>query len=215
MIRIVLADDHALIRQAIARALADVAEFQVVGQASTAEEALGLIARQAPQVVLMDISMPGMGGLAATEAIRTAHPQVGVLILTIHDREDYLFKALRAGASGYILKGAELEELIEAIQAISRGDIYIYPAMVPKLVTDYLQRAQRGGPEADELSRLTPREREYPVHRRASAPINRPKPPLSYTVRRHREHIMEKLNLHSKTELIRFAIYQGLPEKSE
>lgn len=213
MIKIVLADDHAMIRQAIARALADVAGFQIAGQANTAEEALDVVAQQAPQVVLMDISMPGMGGVAATEAIRKEHPQVGVLILTIHDREDYLFQALRAGASGYILKGAGLEELIEAIQTIARGDIYIYPAMVPKLVTDYLQRAESGGQEADELSRLTSREREilrFIAEGVGNSKIAEALTLSPHTVRRHREHIMEKLNLHSKAELIRFAVRRGL-----
>jgi len=218
MIRIVLADDHALVRQAIARALADIEGFQVVGQASTAEEALEVVARLAPDVVLMDIGMPGMGGLAAAEAIRSTHPQVGVLILTIHDREDYFFRALRAGASGYILKGAELEELVEAVQAVARGETYIFPSLMPKLVGDYLHRVQSGETEPDELKRLTPREQEVLrliAEGRTTNEIANALTLSRHTVRRHRDNIMQKLNLHSKAELIRFAVRKGLLDELE
>lgn len=218
MIRIVLADDHAMVRQAIARALADLEGFQVAGQASTAEEALELVARLAPDVVLMDIGMPGIGGLAATEAIRKAYPRVGVLILTIHDREDYFFKALRAGASGYILKGADLDDLVEALQAVARGETYICPSLMPKLVADYLHRVQSSGAEGDELAHLSPREQEVlrPLAEgRTTNEIAQTLTLSPHTVRRHRDHIMEKLNLHSRAELIRFAVRRGLLGESE
>ena len=218
MIRIALADDHALVRQAIARALADIEGFQVVGQASTAEEALEVVPRLAPDVVLMDIGMPGMGGLAAAEAIRSTHPQVGVLILTIHDREDYFFRALRAGASGYILKGAELEELVEAVQVVARGETYIFPSLMPKLVGDYLHRVQSGEAEPDELKRVTSREQEVLrliAEGRTTNEIANALTLSPHTVRRHRDNIMQKLNLHSKAELIRFAVRKGLLDESE
>ena len=215
VVRLVIADDHVMIRQALARALNDVEALEVVGQASTAEEALNLMAQLAPDVVLMDIGMPGMGGLAATEAIRRDYPRVAVLILTIHDREDYLFKALQAGASGYILKGAELDELVEAVQAVARGRTYIFPSLLPKLVADYVQRGERGGAEADELHRLTSRELEVVrliAEGKTTQEVARALTVSPHTVRRHREHIMEKLNLHSKAELIRFALRRGLLE---
>ena len=166
----------------------------------------------------MDIGMPGMGGLAAAEAIRKTYPQVGVLILTIHDREDYFFRALRAGASGYILKGAELEELVEAVQVVARGETYIFPSLMPKLVGDYLHRVQSGETEPDELKRLTPREQE--VLRligegRTTNEIANALTLSPHTVRRHRDNIMQKLNLHSKAELIRFAVRKGLLDESE
>lgn len=213
MVRIVLADDHAMIRQAVARALADVAGFQVVGQASTAEEAIELVDRLTPNVVLMDVGMPGMGGLAATEAIRKAHPEVRVLIVTIHDREDYFFHALRAGASGYILKDAALDELVEAVNSIIQGDIYIFPSLMPKLVTNYLRQAQRSGAGAEELKQLSSREEEVLRLIAGGRTTNEIAQTLTlspHTVRRHRDHIMEKLNLHSKADIIRFAIRQGL-----
>lgn len=213
MTRIILADDHIMIRQAIARALDDVEGFQVVGQASTAEEAMELVAQLAPDVVLMDISMPGMGGLMATEALRKAYPRLGVLVLTIHDREDYFFKALQAGASGYILKGAELDELVEAVQAVAQGETYISPSLIPKLLEDYLHRRQSSGMAAGEVTPLSPREQEVLRLIAAGSTTTEIAQALTlspHTVRRHRDHIMEKLNLHSKADLIRFAIRKGL-----
>lgn len=218
MVRIVIVDDHTLVRQAVARALGDVDGFQIVGQASSAEQAMEMVTEQAPQVILMDISMAGMGGLAATKAIRKAHPKVMVLILTIHDREDYLFKAFRAGASGYILKDAGLEELIQAVQTIVQGEVYIYPGMAYKMVKDYFQLAQGGAAAADRLKPLTIREEEIlslvaDGHRTKNIAEMTGLSPR--TVSHHLEHIKKKLNLHSQMELIRFAIQRGLLEESD
>lgn len=218
MIRIVLADDHVMIRQAIARALADVDGFNVVGQASTAEESVEMVAQVAPDVVLMDIGMPGMGGLAATEIICKKYPQVAVLMLTIHDREDYFFKALNAGASGYILKGAEMDELVDAIRAVARGGTYIFPALIPKLVTDYVQRARSSTVEGRKRRELTPREQQVLqliAEGHTTTEIAQTLTISPHTVRRHRDHIMAKLNLHSKADLIRFAIQKGLLDESK
>lgn len=218
MIRIVLADDHVMIRQAIARALADVDGFSVVGQAGNAEESIELIARLTPDVVLMDIGMPGMGGLAATEIICKKHPQVGVLMLTIHDREDYFFKALRAGASGYILKGAEMDELVDAVRAVAHGETYVFPGLIPKLVADYIYRVRSNTVGGRKPREITPREQE--VLRligdgRTTTEIAGTLTISPHTVRRHRDHIMAKLNLHSKADLIRFAIHRGLLDESK
>jgi len=201
-----------MIRQAIARALADVERFDVVGQASSGEEALELISRVVPDVALMDISMPGIGGLKAAQSVHALYPQVAVLILTVHDREDYLFKALQAGAAGYILKDSEMDELIEAVQKVARGETYISPGLMPKLVSDYLQRIRGGlGPTTPEG--LTSREQQV-LHLiaegRTTNEIARDLTISPHTVRRHRDHIMNKLNLHSKAELIRFAVQEGL-----
>ena len=219
MIRIVLADDHVMIRQAIARALADVNGFNVVGQVSTAEESIDMVARLTPDVVLMDIGMPGIGGLAATEIICKGHPKVAVLMLTIHDREDYFFKALNAGASGYILKGAELDELVDAVRAVARGETYIFPALIPKLVADYVHRARSSTVEDRKPRReLTPREQEVIrliAEGRTTAEIAETLTISPHTVRRHRDHIMAKLNFHSKADLIRFAIQKGLLDEAK
>src|SRR3972149_1043490 len=157
MIRIVLADDHALVRQAIARALADIEGFQVVGQASTAEEALEVVARLGP------------GG-------------------------------------------------VEAVQAVARGETYIFPSLMHKLVGDYLHRVQSGETEPDELKRLTPREQEVLrliAEGRTTNEIANTLTLSPHTVRRHRDNIMQKLNLHSKAELIRFAVRKGLLDELE
>lgn len=218
MIRIVLADDHVMIRQAIARALADVDGFNVVGQASTAEESIELVAQLTPDVVLMDIGMPGMGGLAATEIICKKRPQAGVLMLTIHDREDYFFKALRAGASGYILKGAELDELVDAVRAVANGETYVFPGLIPKLVIDYVQRVRSGTVGGRKPRELTSREQEVLRLIGEGHTTNEIAGTLTispHTVRRHRDHIMAKLNLHSKADLIRFAIQRGFLDESK
>ncbi|MBI4287495.1 MAG: response regulator transcription factor [Chloroflexi bacterium] len=206
-----------MIRQAIARSLADMEGFEIVGQASTAEEAVELVARSAPDVVLMDIGMPVMGGLQATETICKSFPQVSVLILTIHDREDYFFKALQSGASGYILKGAEMEDLVEAIKTVAQGSTYIYPSLMPRLVADYLQRVRTGAVKPGEPGELTAREQEVLrliAEGRTTNEIAEALTLSPHTVRRHRDHIMDKLNLHSKAELIRFAIRVGLLDAS-
>ncbi len=218
MIRILLTDDHVMIRQAIGRALADVPEFEVVGEAGTGEECLELVARLAPDVVLMDIGMPGMGGLVATERVRREYPQVGVLILTIHNREDYFFKSLQAGASGYILKDAEMDELIAAVHEVARGETYIFPSLMPKLVSDYLHRVRSGATESGERQALSQREREVLRLIAAGSSTNEIAQTLTispHTVRRHRDHIMSKLNLHSAAALIRFALSQGLLDETK
>ncbi len=218
MIRLLLADDHAMIRQAIARTLADVPEFQVVGEAGTGEECLELVGRLTPDVVLMDIGMPGIGGLAATERVRRGYPDVGVLVLTIHNREDYFFKSLQAGASGYILKDAEMDELVEAVKAVARGETYIFPSLMPKLVADYLHRVRSDGAVAGERQPLSQREQEVLRLIASGQTTNEIALELSistHTVRRHRDHIMAKLNLHSAVELIRFAVGQGLLNEPE
>lgn len=217
MVRIILADDHAMIRQALARALTDIDGFKIVGQANDAREALDLIARENPNVILMDIGMPGMDGLAATETIRKDYPKVKVLILTIHDREDYFFRALQAGAFGYILKGADIEELVEAIRVVAGGGIYLVPSLLPKLVADYLRLSQGDEAKSSPSDELTSRELEVlrlVAEGRTTKEIAQLLVISPHTVRRHRDHIMDKLALHSKAELILFAVRRGILEES-
>lgn len=205
-----------MIRQALARALADIEGFEIVGQGSTGQEALELVARLIPDVLLMDIGMPGMDGLKATEVIHTDFPNVVVIILTVHDREDYFFKALQAGASGYVLKGADLDELVEAIQIVAGGNIYVAPGLMRKLITDYVRLSQGDGANSSGPKVLSNREQEvlgliaegHTTKEIAEGLVISP-----HTVRRHRDHIMNKLNLHSKTELILFAVRRGILDK--
>lgn len=211
-IRIVVADDHTLIRQGIVGLLDAQPDMEVVAQAGSGQEAIQAAITAAPDVLLMDISMPGLNGMDATREIKRLAPRVRVLVLTIHDREDYLFQALRAGAAGYILKGADVQELLSAIRAVYRGDVYLYPTVTKKLIADYLRRVD-SGQDRESYDGLTDRERE--VLRLIAQGMTNAEIAASlylspHTVQTHREHIMEKLNLHRKAELIKYALRRGL-----
>lgn len=211
-IRVLVVDDHTLVRQGIVGLLESQHDIEVVGQAGNAQEALAAIPSASPDVVLMDIAMPGQSGLDATREIRERFPSTQVLIVTIHDREDYLFQALRAGAAGYVLKGAEIQDLLSAVRTAHRGEIYLYPSVTTKLVSDYLRRSQTGE-DRKTYDGLTDREREIlgliaqglTVNEIASALFLSP-----HTVQSHRDHITTKLGLHSKAALIKYAITRGL-----
>jgi two-component system response regulator NreC len=162
----------------------------------------------------MDVSMPGISGLEATSDIKSRCPTVRILILTIHDREDYLFQALRGGASGYVLKGADIHDLLTAVRTAHRGDIYLYPSVTKKLVADYL-RQSRTGEDRAKYDGLSEREREILrliAEGRTNAEIAAALYLSPHTVQSHRDHIMSKLDLHSKGALIKYAIAKGLIE---
>ena len=211
-VRILVADDHALIRLGIVGLLNAQPDMEVVGEAGSGEGALQETMAGSPDIVLMDIGMPGLNGLEATREIRKRFPDVRVLILTVHDREDYLFQALRAGAAGYILKGADVQELLSAIRHVYHGEMYLYPTVTKKLLADYLRRAESGEDHAS-YDNLSGREREVLrlIAQGKTTPEIAGMLYLSpHTVQTHRDHIMEKLNLHRKAELIKYAIRKGL-----
>lgn len=211
-IRILVADDHTLIRRGIVGLIDAQADMEVVGEAGSGEEALHEARDRSPDVVLMDIGMPGVNGLAATRDIRKQLPSVQVLILTMHDREDYLFQALRAGAAGYILKGADVQDLLSAIRSVHRGEVYLYPTVTKKLLIDFLRRAESGDGQ-ESFDHLTDREREVLqliAQGKTTNEIARVLYLSPHTVQTHRDHIMEKLNLHRKAELIKYAIRKGI-----
>ena len=213
-IRVLVVDDHRLIRQGIVGLLDSQPEIEVVGEGGTAREGVDLAASLAPDVILMDISMPGGTGLEATRTIRASQPDVRVVILTMHDREDYLYEALRAGASGYVLKGADVQELLQAVRSAARGEVYLYPGATKSLIDDYL-RAVRGTPGRDPYERLSDREREVLrliAQGRTTAEIALDLGLSPHTVQSHRDHLMAKLELHSIAALIRFAVARGLVE---
>jgi two-component system response regulator NreC len=160
----------------------------------------------------MDIGMPGGNGLEATTEIRKQAPKVQVLMLTMHDREDYLFQALRAGAAGYVLKGADVQDLLSAIRSVNGGEVYLYPTVTKKLLADYLRRVE-GGDNRASYDGLTDREREV----LGLIALGKTLPEIAqglylsvHTVQTHRDHIMKKLDLHTKAELIKYAIRKGL-----
>ncbi|RME40971.1 MAG: DNA-binding response regulator [Caldilineae bacterium] len=213
-IRILLVDDHALVREGVRRILAEQPGLEVVGEAANGQQALNLTASLKPDVVLMDIAMPDMNGLDATETIKTRHPHIRVLLLTIHDDQEYLFRALEVGASGYVLKEAEAQELLMAIQAAHQGNVFLSPSVARWLVQDFLSRGRSGGQEEQQrLSELTDRQRTvlqliaegYSTQEIADRLVISP-----YTVQTHRNNLMRKLNLHSRTDLIKYAIRHGL-----
>ena len=211
-IHLFLVDDHQVVRTGLRMLLSNEADVQIVGEAGTAKEALEGVGKVNPDVVLMDIGLPDMSGIEATQKIKSLYPNVAVVALTIHEDEEYFFRMLDAGASGYVPKRAAPEELLTAIRSASKGEIYLYPSMAKLLVKDYLAQ-ERSLDGASSLDGLTDREQEVLKHLVegenndviAGTLVISPK-----TVARHRENIMRKLNLHSRAELVRYAIRKGI-----
>jgi DNA-binding NarL/FixJ family response regulator len=213
-IRILLADDHTILRAGLRMMLNVQPDIEVVGEASDGRQALAEALRLQPDVVLMDITMPEMNGIEATRQIKRSLESTRVLILTMHENEEYLFQVLRAGASGYILKEAADTELISAIRVVFSGRFYMSPSAQTMMVGDYLLRV-RSGEERDSYSALTEREREI-LKLVAEGLTNNQIAERLYispkTVDTHRTHIMDKLNLHSRAELVKYAMRRGLLE---
>ena len=214
-IRVLLADDHAIVREGVRLLLNTQPDVQVIGEATNGEQAIELARALAPDILLMDIGMPGMNGLEATRALKKELPSVNILVLTMHEGDDYFFRMLAAGASGYLLKGASSEELLNAIRAVHQGGVYLYPTMARKLIGDYLKKQKESAADPE---RLTPRERQV-LRLIAEGKTNREIAEefvLSInTVQTHRLHLMEKLNLHNRAELIKYAVQRGLIEAEE
>ena len=211
-IRVFLADDHAILRECIRLLLRKVPDIEVVGEAGDGEEAVAKVEQLAPDVVLMDITMPGLNGLEATEQIKGKNPQVKVLILTMHETDQYLSGMLRAGASGYVVKTTVSSELISAIRIVHQGDVYLYSSIARMLVEDYLQRVKRGE-EKTSYEGLTGREREilmYIAEDKKNKEIADLLGISVRTVQAHRTNLMDKLGAHDRTELVKYAISKGI-----
>jgi DNA-binding NarL/FixJ family response regulator len=210
-IRILLVDDHAVLRAGL-RALLDAEPgLEVVGEAGTGEEGAAMAERLAPDVVVMDLSMPGIGGLEATRRIAAMQQGTRVLVLTMHGEEEHLLPVLEAGGSGYVNKRSADEELIEAIRTVARGDVFLYPDAAKLLLQGFRGKAR--GDDGDPLRKLTDRELEvlgYTAEGYSSAEIGRKLFISPKTVDTYRSRIMEKLGLHHRSELVRFALQQGL-----
>ena len=211
-IGVLIADDHAIVRTGIRLILETQRDIEVVGEAVNGREAIDLARQLEPDVVLMDISMPEMSGSDATRELSQTMPQTRVLGLTMHEDDRYFFEMLQAGASGYVVKGASPSELLTAIRAVANGQAYIHPPLAKKLLDDYLRRVGTGE-ENDSYGGLTEREREV-LRLIADGNTSREIAGLLVlsvnTVDRHRANIMQKLDLHSKTELVKYAIRKGL-----
>lgn len=210
-IRLLLVDDHEVVRAGLRMLFQAEADLEIVGEVGSGQEALQAARQLRPDVVIMDIAMPGMNGIEATRQIKEANPDTAVLALTMHDDEQYFFEMLQAGASGYVPKRAAPDDLISAIRVVSQGNVFLYPSLAKLLVKDFLQRGEAG--QAAIKEELTPREREvltyiaegYTNREIAEALVISVK-----TVDRHRENIMHKLNLHNRVELVKYAIEKGL-----
>lgn len=213
-IRILLADDHTILRAGLRMMLNAQPDMEVIGEAQDGRQAINTTMNLQPDIVLMDITMPDMNGIEATRQIKRVAPEVKVLVLTMHENDEYVFQALRAGASGYILKEAADTELITALHVLRSGQFYLSPSAQSVIVGDYLQRVHTGE-EKDSYNNLTEREKEilklvaegYTNNQIAERLVISPK-----TVDTHRTHVMDKLNLHSRAELVKYAMRRGLLE---
>jgi two-component system, NarL family, response regulator NreC len=222
-IRLLLVDDHDIVRTGLRSFLESQEGLQVVAEASTGAEAVERAIESHPDIVLMDISMPGVDGLEATRRLKQTCPEAQVLALTVHDDKHYFMQMLAAGASGYLTKQAAADELVAAIRAVADGNVYLQPALARWLIEDY-QRISGGKPGPDKaieptaqaatgLDVLSERERqvlEMVAQGHSNQEIGRELGLSHKTIARHRERIMNRLNLHSRTELVKFAIRTGL-----
>jgi two-component system response regulator NreC len=214
MIKLLLVDDHEVVRTGLKMLLEGEGEVEIVGEAGTASEAINKISKLQPNVVLMDIGLPDLSGIDATAEIKRLWPNVAVVALTIHEGEEYFFKMLEAGASGYVPKRAAPEELMTAIRVAASGEVYLYPTLAKVLVKDFLSSDIPTKSEKS-LDELTTRENQvltYLADGDSNAEIAEILSISPKTVARHRENIMRKLNLHSRTELVRYAIKKGIIE---
>ena len=212
-IRILLADDHAILRAGLVRLLGEEKDIEVVGEAENGREAVQKVQELHPDIVLMDIGMPVMNGMEATKQIKKRDAKVKVLVLTMHDNEEYLFQVLQAGAAGYVLKKAADSDLINAIHVVSRGDCFLYPSAAKMVVEDYLDKLKNGQEPTSSFDTLTDREREI-LTLVAEGHTNREIAENLFisvkTVETHKANIMEKLNLHKRAELVKYAIRKGM-----
>jgi len=211
-IRVLLAEDHTIVRKGLRSLLDAEAGMEVIGEAANGREAVDKVQQLLPDVVVMDIAMPGLNGLEATRQIKKRFPEVKVVILTVHTNEEYIRQILRAGASGYLVKQAAPRELIAAIRAAQRGDSYLSPSVSRKVVAQYVQRAGAVA-EQDSYEKLTNREREV-LQLIAEGNSTREIADVLHisvkTAESHRAHLMDKLDIHTTAELTRYAIRKGV-----
>jgi DNA-binding NarL/FixJ family response regulator len=211
-IKIIITDDHAIVREGIIAILKLYDDVMVVGEASNGKEAIDKTDELKPDIVLMDIAMPGLGGLEAAIEIKKRHPDVKILVLTQHDDREYISRFLKAGVSGYLLKKAVGSELISAIRAVSKGELYLHSSITSGVVAGYLNKDKKYLME-DPYEKLTDREKqvlkliaEGYTHKEIAGMLN-----ISVkTAIAHHTNMSEKLDMHTRTALIKFAIQKGI-----
>jgi len=210
-IRILIVDDHGIVRAGIRSLLESQPDVEVVGEAARGEEAIEKAKQLHPDLVLMDIALPGMNGIEATRQIKKELPDISVLVLTMHDDEEFFFPVLRAGASGYILKEAEPQELLYAIRVVHQGQVFLSPAIARLFLEGFITTAT--SPEDEKYNSLTPREREV-LRLAAAGHTNREMAEKLFlsirTVEKHRQAVMRKLGLARREDLTKYALRKGL-----
>lgn len=213
-IQVLVVDDHAIVRSGLSALINAEQDMRVIAAAENGREAFEKAVNLRPHVILMDLSMPVENGLQATTRIKKELPEVEILILTMHDDKEYLFRVLQAGASGYVLKNAQEMDVMSAIRTVHRGEAYLYPNAAKSLITEYLQRVQ-SGEQTEGYRILTDREQEI-LTLIAKGYSNKEIADLIYvsvkTVEAHKSKIMEKLELKTRHELVQYALKKGLLE---
>ncbi len=211
-IRILLADDHTIIRSGLRLLLEQQPDFKVVAEAGDGREAVELVSRHHPEVIVLDIGMPQLNGIEATQQIVSREPRTQVVILSMHSDEGYVLRALKAGARAYILKNSADADLIRAVRSVSEGKSFFSPVISKMLLEDYIRQIRDKEVE-DSYDLLTPREREI-LQLLAEGKTNKEVAKILnlslYTVETHRGNILEKLNLHGVPELILYAVRKGI-----
>jgi DNA-binding NarL/FixJ family response regulator len=209
-IRVILADDHTIVRSGLRALLASAKDIEVVAEAGNGRDALELVEKHRPDVVVTDITMPGMTGLDLVARLKKDLPDTRMIILSMHSNEEYVWQALRAGALGYLLKDAGTTELEQAIRTVARGETYLSSVISKQVIADYVLRA---APESGPLDQLTPRQREIlklVAEGNSTKEIAHLLKVSVKTVETHRAQLMERLNIHDVPGLVRFAIHIGL-----
>jgi two-component system response regulator NreC len=216
VVRLLLVDDHPIIRSGLRMLFQAEPSLTIVGEADSGAAAIAMVEKLHPDVVIMDVAMPGMNGIEATRRIKAASPETAVLALTMHEDEQYFFEMLNAGASGYIPKRAAPDDLVSAIKVVAEGNVFLYASLARFLIRDMADRAEAEPETGADV--LTAREREV-LTLIADGNTNREIADTLVisvkTVERHRENIMAKLDIHNRVELVRYAIKKGMIDASK
>jgi len=211
-INILIADDHELLRDGLKELFGKTPDIKVVGEASNGEEAVAKVAELSPDVILMDITMPTMNGLQAAKTIKSNSPNTKILLLTVHESDEYLAEMLNIGLAGYIVKTASGREVVSAIRAVNKGDVYLYPSIARMLVKEFTSSIDKKKRNTV-YDGLTEREKEILMHI-ADDKKNREIADIMglkiRTVQAHRTNLMDKLGAHDRTELVKYAIRKGI-----